>query len=276
MRRNAWYWAGAGLGWANVIRHRLQGYRTPRTFGADDTIRSSEYVVKVVDRWIERSGIEIKGKDVLELGPGPDLGTGYVVLARGAASYTAVDRFRLAERPWLDDPLIRRLKSAVGDADVARISYLVDEFPELSAVHGRYDLVLSNAVLEHVDDIPAVFSRLSSLLREGGEMCHHVDPRTHTRWLRERDPWNILRFEPTVYRTMLFPGMLNRLLLSDYVRAAKDTGFQVLTVAPGTTVSDEQIASLRKQLPTEFRQRPDGDLRMASFTIRCRRLAAGV
>ena len=262
------------MSWANVLRHRVQGYRTPRTFNTEDTERSAEYVVKVVDRWSERTGIDFKGKTILELGPGPDLGTGFVMIARGAKSYTAVDRFRLAELPAADDPLYRRLAPRVGDADLSKITYVVDDFPDLANVNGPFDLVVSNAVLEHVDDVPAVFRRLADLLVDQGEMCHHVDPRTHTRWLREQDPWNILRFEPGVYRTMLFPGMLNRLLLSDYVTAATDAGFEVEKVTPGTALTGEEVAELRPHLPVEFRDRPDDDLRMASFSVRCRKVAS--
>ena len=79
----------AALG-ANKIRHALQGYKTPRTFSHKDVEKGIEYIFKVVMEW-EENLVEYTGeqnpfgnKDVLEVGPGPDLGTGVILLAKGA------------------------------------------------------------------------------------------------------------------------------------------------------------------------------------------------
>jgi hypothetical protein len=89
------YWIGLLLGTVNVVRHRVVGYRRPRQFGADQIARSVDYVFEVVDRWQTRGDVDWTGKRVLELGPGPDLGTGAIILDRGAVSYQAIDAFDL-------------------------------------------------------------------------------------------------------------------------------------------------------------------------------------
>jgi hypothetical protein len=83
------------------MRHRLVGYTTPRPFDDSNLERTRIYNEDVVDRWQVRGGIVWTGKRVLELGPGPDLGTGEVILERGARSYLAADIFPLVSAPTL-------------------------------------------------------------------------------------------------------------------------------------------------------------------------------
>jgi SAM-dependent methyltransferase len=54
----------------------------------------------------------------------------------------------------------------------------------------RYDLITSNAVLEHVTDPPRIWSRLVDLLEAGGIMHHCIDFRDH------RAYYNPLEFRP--------------------------------------------------------------------------------
>jgi len=73
----------------NKIRHEIMGYRTPRPFSIMEFERCVDYDFKVVDNWFAKMGdlaglsFSIAGKNVLELGPGADLGTGVILLARG-------------------------------------------------------------------------------------------------------------------------------------------------------------------------------------------------
>jgi cyclopropane fatty-acyl-phospholipid synthase-like methyltransferase len=255
----AWWAAGLVAGVANAWRHRIRGYRTPRRFPNDDYDQSLRYARKVVDRWIDRSSIDLLGRDVLEIGPGPDLLTGVVLLGRGARSYLAVDLF----------PLATNVPAAVyraAGADPARLKYQREDFPALTGVRGSYDLVVSNATLEHIADVPALFRRLSELVPAGGLMVHHVDAKTHTRPFADRDPLNVFRFGPVIYRAFAFPGMLNRLLSSDYLTAAENAGFDASAVL-GTVADDAYLQ--RTRVARAFRDRDD--LSQLSFTLVCRR-----
>jgi hypothetical protein len=201
------YALGLVLGSTNALRHRVRGYRTPRPSGID----SHAYATRVVERWLQH--IDPCGKQILEVGPGSDLLTGELLLDSGAATYTAVDAFRLAE-------------------STPRARYVVTAFPGLPDLDGPYDLVVSNATLEHLDDVPSTFARLADLTAPGGIWCHYVDAKTHMRWLKDRDPLNLLRYGDRVYRMMSFPGVPNRLRASDYVDAGRRVEF-ALTVTPG-------------------------------------------
>jgi SAM-dependent methyltransferase len=239
----------------------VQGYRTPRRFRHDDYDRAFAHAFEVVDRWQERGRIDPTGRRVLEIGPGSDLGTGAVLLGRGAASYTAVDRFDLASSA--PPEFYRRFGNVLPGALV----FVSDRFPHLPRVTGPFDLVVSNATLEHVDDVPALFVRLRELLVVGGRMVHHVDAKTHMRWFERVDPLNIYRYSDSVYRTLLdFPGAPNRLLAGDYLDAATSAGFRA-EIVPGKEAPGSYLAVTRPGLAPRFR--PRDDLSALSFTLIC-------
>ncbi|HEX5043588.1 MAG TPA: methyltransferase domain-containing protein [Candidatus Polarisedimenticolaceae bacterium] len=260
--RNAALWtSGLVAGTANTLRHRLQGYRRPRRFPNDDYDRAFAHAFEVVDRWQERGRIDPTGRRVLEIGPGSDLGTGAVLLSRGAASYTAVDRFDLASSAPKE--FYRRFGNALPEALV----FVCDRFPDLPRITGPFDLVVSNATLEHLEDVATLFVRLRQLLVGGGRMVHHVDAKTHMRWFERVDPLNIYRYSDTVYRTLLdFPGAPNRLLAGDYVDAARSAGFRA-EVVPGQEASSAYLAATCPGLARRFRARHD--LSLLSFTLIC-------
>lgn len=258
--------AGAVLGVANMARHRLLGYRRPRPFSRDDIERTIEYVRGVVQRW-QRSGLEPRGQRILELGPGPDLGTGFVLVSLGAESYTAVDRFPLAANRNADlyAALAGRLGVDVG-ATLRRIQYLVRARPMHGELTPGFNAFVSNATLEHLADIPGTFSWMKSLEAPGAIHVHLVDPQTHMRWIRPRDPWNILRYPQWMYRLMGFPGVPNRMLASDYLAEAQRVGIS-LSVIPGDRADEEYLRRVRPFLARAFRDRSDDDLALLNFTV---------
>jgi hypothetical protein len=267
MRESLYFAAGLAMGSANTVRHRLAGYRHPRPFDASDPLRSAQYAFKVVDRWQERGGMDPQGRRVLEIGPGPDLATGAVLLQRGAVSYAAVDvNPLLIEDPTPIYDEVSRLGGAGWDRE--RVTYSVDSFPDLQRVTGEFDLIVSNATLEHVDDVPGLFRRLTDSAAPGCAMCHHVDAKTHMRWIKDRDPLNILRYPQPLYERLLsFPGAPNRLRASDYVKAAQEAGWTAKVVA-GNTADPGYLARTRPRLARPWRARPPEDLSLLSFTLR--------
>ena len=73
------------------------------------------------------------------------------------------------------------------------------------------------------------------------------------RWVRPRDPWNILRYPAGLYRVaMSFPGSPNRLLASDYVAAASRANIR-LSIVDGTRIDAGQLHRVRPFLAGAFR-----------------------
>jgi Methyltransferase domain len=249
------YSSGLMIGLTNAVRHRVRGYTTPRPFGADDLERSADYAIIVGDRWQQL--VAIKGKRVLEIGPGPDLGTGAVLLAAGARSYHAVDMFPLADRDLAG--FYATLERRIGPIDSGLMRYTIASFPDLPELDEEFDIAISHATLEHVPDIPGLFRRLRQLV-PAGVMCHHVDAMTHTGIIRERDPLNILRYGDAVYDLMSFPGVPNRLRAGDYADAASAAGFTGVQVLPERRASQAYLDRVRAGLASRYASRGDVDV----------------
>lgn len=100
------------------------------------------------------------------------------------------------------------------------------------------DLVLSQAVLEHVDDAPVVYARMFEWLRPGGAMSHQIDFKCHG----TSDVWNgQWTYSPLFWKLLLrtrnrgYP--LNRLPLSAHLRLLRETGFELVDALTLTTPS---------------------------------------
>lgn len=252
------------MGAANKVRHRVRGYVNPRPFSASDVRRTIAHAIGVVDRLEAHGRISWAGKRVLEIGPGSDLATGAVIIHRGAASYCAVDLFD--NRGQADRALYPELSRTLGSAvDSGSLGFCQTAFPTLPDLRGEWDLIVSNATLEHVDEIPALFRRLAQLAAPAAHMVHHVDAQTHMRWIRELDPWNILRYPSAVYdRVLRFPGAPNRLLAGDYVRAAQSAGWSGTSVQADLRADEDYLS--RVHLARPFRS-AGPDLRLLTFTV---------
>ncbi len=271
-REGALFGLGLGMGAANTLRHRARGYVNPRPFAATDVQRTIAHAIGVVDHLEARGRVSWRGKRVLEIGPGSDLATGAVMMQRGATAYCAVDLFD--NRDQADPTLYRELARALGShTDEAALGFCQTDFPDLPDVSGEWDVIVSNATLEHIEAIPALFRRLVQLAAPGAQMVHHVDAQTHMRWLRDLDPWNILRYPSALYDHLLwFPGAPNRLLAGDYVRAARANGWSQASVQ-GDLQADQDYLS-RAHLARRFRS-AGPDLRLLTFTLVASRQAHG-
>jgi hypothetical protein len=261
-RESGLFAAGLVLGAANTVRHNRQGYVDPRPFSPDDVDRTIEHAVEIVDLLTECGKIAWPGKRVLEIGPGSDLTTGAVMLSRGAAAYHAVDLF---DNRWqAAEGLYNRLNQTIG-ANVRSedLRFTQTAFPALPDLTGTFDVIVSNACLEHVAAVPPLLRRLRDFAASGCQMVHHIDGQTHMRWFRDHDPLNILRYPDSVYTRLLdFPGAPNRLRASDYERAALQAGW------PGEIVVGRRAPNgyvPRTRLARRFRRYDDLDV--LTFTL---------
>ena len=254
---------GFTMGTANALRHRLQGYVNPRPFSPSDVDRTIKHAIEVVDRLEAHGDINWKAKRVLELGPGSDLSTGAVILSRGAASYRAIDRFD--NRGQADPSLYQKLGEALNSpVHEERLEFTLAKFPALPDVSGTHDLIVSNATLEHIAEIPEVFQGLRRLASPGARMVHHIDGQTHMRWIKDIDPLNILRYSEFTYNHLLmFPGAPNRLRADDYADAARSAGWSSVMVTGDIAADDGYLAQAR----FARRYRRTERLRLLTFTL---------
>ena len=287
MRNIFYYWLGLGILFANKVRYAIAGYRRPREFSINDTKKVIAYDREVVGRW--RGALEnylgesavFSGKRVFEIGPGADLGVALMLLAEEAAqSYSTIDINNLitqAPRSLYEDLFasMRRLdgrvaRQALDDftaGHTGKIRYVHDRFFTFTDfTNGSFDRIVSNAALEHVDDVPKTLHQIDRITASGGVVCLHVDLQTHTRVIRDRDPLNIYRFGRLLYRLALFSGIPNRVRPHIYVEVLEKLGWQDIRVIPVTSVSDKMLKRDHRGLAHHFRK-PNAQMEILSFIL---------
>lgn len=273
---------GLGILAAVWAKHRIRGYTKPNRVSADNEQERVDYVHDVVQSWLRflPADVSLKGRDVLELGPGSSIATGALLLAHGARSYMAVDAFRLAEyEPALHRAAVERFPEALAPEDVERalalagqpsgdFAYRTDGGFDIGALCGdrRFDLMVSCAAFEHFTDIEDTIAVLTKVARPGAVGLHIVDFQTHSGWIRDRDPNNIYRFPAWLYRLFAFPGQPNRKRPVDYVRAFEKNGWTDVRIVPASVVGDDLAGPSTAGLAAPF-DGPDQDMTILNGAI---------
>lgn len=89
------------------------------------------------------------------------------------------------------------------------------------------DMVFSQAVLEHVDDLPGMYAALYWWLRPGGFMSHSIDFKSHGITREWNGHWKYSDFWWSLIRGKR-KGLLNREPYSRHLHLAQQQGFQVV------------------------------------------------
>ncbi len=235
-------------------------------------------------------GVSLSGQQVLELGPGPSLGPA-VCLAAVGATVTAADLYPAQwdpnYHPAFYEALRPRLAAAWPDADTRVITRLLAKGAfdastvELVAAGaegldvfaaGRFTIVLSNAVLEHVADVPRGLEQLARVTAPGGLHLHQVDFRDHRNFAR---PLEYLTVASAEFKRIFIPvrgECGNRWRHSQFLQGFLDAGFEVSKFEPNVFASADYQRSVRARLAPEFAALTDDDLRILSGQIVARRL----
>jgi len=241
------------------VKHSMLGYSSPKPFDLADTERCATYDIEVVDGWLTHLGdhlgadanLAIAGKDVLELGPGSDLGIGLYLLSKGVRTYSACDvnDLAVAAPDEFYEVLLNRVSLGLeaGRVDQLRadlastregrqspLNYVVREDFDLVEAFGEnvIDIVFSQAAFEHFDDFDATVRSLSAVCRSGAVIVAQIDLKTHSRWIRDKDPNNIYRYPEWLYSALAFRGAPNRVRPNRYVNAFERHGWTGVTVTP--------------------------------------------
>jgi len=168
---------------------------------ADQAQEAAHYSFRVVNHYLANlpgGRAALKGRRVLELGPGTHFATALILRSLGAESVTVADRFLSEWRQGHHEPIYRQvcrlMSEQFPDAEIGSFQACLDANDHPAQVIGKlpmpveqirsqdcgqFDLVLSNAVLEHVRR-PAIAARaLHDLTVPGGIGFHQVDFRDH-------------------------------------------------------------------------------------------------
>lgn len=215
----------------------------------DPRISRPQWTREFLDRYEALAGpgcawlpLRFAGRRVLEIGCGPFGGWGPLAVFRGAAAYVGAD-------PALDPALLfeDRLAAAYlaplfadlaghaegGDATAAmesfraRARYLAAPIEALDDER-RFDLVLSNSCLEHIDDFAGFVPQLVRRLAPGARMLHLVDFSNHRD--KEAPFAAVYEMPPDAYHHR-FGRHINLLRAPDMQAALEGEGLRVRWVA---------------------------------------------
>ncbi len=285
----------AGLNYAKgqaLTRLKLRGHYSGST-GLNMSVEDAAgYARRVVaDYLIYGAGgnpERLNGKDVLEIGPGDNLGVALVLLAKGARTVTCIDGFapnfdanhnshiygaiyndlNTDERKRVQDVVTLQSNGTAtvgGDRLLNRYGVPIESVT--TPLESRsYDIVISRAVLEHLGNLEMGWKNMVRCLRLDGEMWHKVDFRCHNLF-GEIHPLYFLTIPDTLWNLISRPDpTMNRLRLPTYRELATrdfyDSRFYITHIAgenefsphierliPGTHYSQKNIDSIRDIRP---------------------------
>lgn len=207
--------------------------------------------------WLSEFG-PVAGRVVLEIGPGINFGPILLLACHGAIPIVA-DRFLSPWDPEYHPKFYRRFRDELWrqdhQVDLGPIDALLDSgaYPDhvlsrieapvesLSVDSNSVDFVVSNAVLEHLENHAQAFSELYRVTRPGGWGVHQVDFRYHRSFDRPLDhlllsPGDFERIAAACFRecgTYLRPF--------DMADLFRTSGFEVCELRPNLLTSPEYL-----------------------------------
>jgi SAM-dependent methyltransferase len=298
---NGFYFV-AGLAFLALakVKHVLLGYTTPKTFSIREIDRCIEYDERLVDEWLallrSYTGCDayLSGKRVVELGPGSDLGIGYILIAKGAARYIAVDAHDNVSRTpeAFYDRLFFRLRERSGTIDLPggfreggrdlhrsddRVCYRHQPDFNIVAALGSatVDLFFSQAAFEHFENIDHTVEQMTQVAAPGAIAVLIVDLRTHSRWIRDKDPNNIYRYPSWIYESFRFSGIPNRKRPFEYRRALEAAGWVDVRIRALSQLTSSHPSVERSRFSKQFHS-PDAEMDTLTVLICARRPGANV
>ncbi|GAK51417.1 methyltransferase type 12 [Candidatus Moduliflexus flocculans] len=224
----------------------------------------------------------LKGKHLLEYGPGDILGMPLLMYAYGAEKIDCVDRFPLQKMSefnlrvytFLLDSLTADLQALARQAlqnpyDLREgfrpecITYSINK-KGLSGAFDSYDLIFSRAVLEHVNSLDETFLDMKHALKMGGIAIHRVDLSSHG--LDRYTELDFLTWPDLLYHIMYScKGVPNRHRITAYKDAIRRHDFRCKKLVPIRMVALDSVKKISAYLPERFRGVPDEELTCTDF-----------
>lgn len=166
-------------------------------------------------------GFSLRGRRVLVFGYGGRFDLGVGLLAAGAGHVVLVEKFAPPDDAHNAGLLPKygaylSLQDGRPRPNPAHMTLLQADIRSVGPAElAPVDLVLSNSVFEHVDDVDGVARALAALTKPDGQQIHFVDLRDHF----FKYPFEMLCYSEAAWRGWLNPSSNhNRLRLPDYRR----------------------------------------------------------
>lgn len=263
--------------------------QTGRGNTKDAPDRIAGYFLRCFNEYMARLGVAdgqaprfLEGKTVLEYGPGDVLGVALLMYAHGAASIQCVDRFPLKRATEENLQAYRQLVEMLPpeQRERARRAFVEPGRPEsgfdpeaiaytitrdgLIDTPSAFDLVISRAVLEHVDRLDLTIADMAAALREDGIAIHKVDLKSHG--MDRYHAFDFLTWPEPVYRLMnSHKGNPNRWRVDRYRELVEGNGLRFRSLEATGRLEPAQIELIRPNLAAPFRDVSTEELSWLGF-----------
>lgn len=232
----------------------------------------------------------LRDKIVLEYGPGDLPGVAMLLVAKGARKAYCVDRFSLVRVDEKSMVVINSLAASLSEVERQRllaclanpdaptqgfsadhIEYVVR--PDgLSKMDKAVDLVISRAVLEHVNDLEATFADMVKAMRPGSLSLHQVDLKSHG--LHRSNPLDFLEYPQWLWNLMYsHKGVPNRWRVDRYRELLGKQPLEVVDFYPTALFNKDDVKDVNGRLAEPFREICAEDLAWQGFWLSCRKKA---
>jgi SAM-dependent methyltransferase len=189
-------------------------------------------VQRYVDFLSER-GSSLQGKRVLVFGYGGRFDIGFALLKMGAGYVTLCDKYAPLDEAHNRSAFEREEIYFLYEKEGLRprpefMSLVQADIRDEAVIRSLepFDLVISNSVYEHLDDVEGITRALAQVTKPGGLHIHYVDLRDHV----FKYPFEMLCFSETTWRRWLNPSSNhNRYRIWNY-RIAFESSFKHVTI----------------------------------------------
>ena len=200
------------------------------------------YIDAQFNDYLAYSGLaeaNLRGKRILEIGFGDNVGVALKFLAAGAAQVVCLDKFYARRNAQQQSEIYKNLRATLTDPQRDRFDQAIDlsdgircnperlrciygaDADELEDLFSResFDLIISRAVMQDILEPEGAFEAMDAVLAPGGFMLHKIDL-SDQGMFRDNGmhPLTFLTIPDSIYRLMASHSGLSNRKLSGYYR----------------------------------------------------------
>jgi len=242
----------------------------------ESPLQISEYYIRCFREYLDQIGLKenetneyFQGKVILEYGPGDILGVALLMYAYGAKTVCSVDRFPLSRLSNKNIDVYMHLLMSLGKGERERANNAFNEQGNpksgfnpkaityrvtkngLSGSSREYDLIISRAVLEHVNNLEETMIDIKRSLKYGGVSIHEVDLKSHG--LDRYKEFDFLTWPKPIYDLMYsHKGFPNRWRVNQYRELAESSKLHVKKLSPVGRLEQEKLDVIYLKVAKEF------------------------
>ena len=221
---------------------------------------------------------DLKGKTVLELGPGDSIGTALVASSYGAktilidvGSYAVEDVsvYQLLANELrskgVNVPNIDAAQSLDEVLNICNAQYFTNGLESFYSLQDNsVDMIVSQAVLEHIrkDEFLVIMQECQRIMNENGVSVHTIDLKDHL-----SKALNNLRFHHNFWESEFISSSgfyTNRIRYSKMLEIFEHAGFSISIVSKNTW---DELPTPRKHIAHPFDLLTDDELCVSKFTV---------